>query len=134
MSNYKVRPRDLIDLVNQIKSGALILSPHFQRKLVWREVHKIDFIQTILLQYPFPEIFISRGQIDLETQKSVSCVVDGQQRMNTIKEFLADNIVVNGKKYSEFPEDTRTTFLKTEIAVIDLDLHETDEKIIEIAR
>ncbi|MBS1131976.1 MAG: hypothetical protein H6R16_2978, partial [Proteobacteria bacterium] len=41
MTKYKVRSRDLVDLVNDITNGALILSPFFQRKLVWRLAHKV---------------------------------------------------------------------------------------------
>lgn len=51
MSQYKVRSRDLVDLVNDINGDALILSPFFQRKLVWRRAHQVDFIKTILLGY-----------------------------------------------------------------------------------
>ena len=57
MTKYQVRSRELIDLVNEIRSKRLIMSPYFQRNLVWRLVHKVDFIKTILLGYPFPQIF-----------------------------------------------------------------------------
>ena len=43
MTKYHVRSRELIDLVNEIKSKRLIMSPYFQRNLVWRQIHKVDF-------------------------------------------------------------------------------------------
>jgi Protein of unknown function DUF262 len=132
MHNYKVRPRDLMDLVDLLKSGSLITSPYFQRNLVWRENHKVDFIKTILLNFPFPEIFISRGHLDLENQKSISCVVDGQQRLNTILEFLNGDISVDGKYFNDLHANEKQDFLKYEIAVIDLDLDQNDPKITEI--
>ena len=108
-------------MINEIKDRKLILTPFFQRKLVWRIAHKVDFIKTILLGYPFPEIFISRGNIDLATMQSTSALVDGQQRMNTIKEFLDDKVVVDGGRYSELTPAQKETFLKYEIAIIDLE-------------
>ena len=47
MIRYQVRSKELIDLVNEIKSKRLIMSPYFQRNLVWRVIHKVDFIKTI---------------------------------------------------------------------------------------
>jgi len=132
MTKYKVRSRDLVDLVNDITNGALILSPFFQRKLVWRLAHKVDFIKTILMGYPFPEIFISRGTLDVETRRSVSCIVDGQQRMNSIREFVNNEFDVDGKFYSDLTKTEKEDFLKYEVAIIDLDLGQDDPKIIEI--
>ncbi len=132
MSNYKVRSRDLVDIVNDINSGSIVLSPFFQRKLVWRLAHKVDFIETILKGFPFPEIFISRGTLDVDTMKSTSCVVDGQQRMSTIREFLKDGFDVEGKRFSGLDKIEKEAFLKYEVAIIDLDLNQDDPSIIEI--
>ncbi len=132
MIEYKVRSRYLVDLINEIKDGKLILAPYFQRKLVWRLAHKVDFIKTILLGYPFPEIFISRGDIDLDSMSSTSFLVDGQQRMNSIKEFLADSFQVDGQSYSDLSATAKEAFLKYEIAIIDLNLRQEDEQIIEV--
>jgi hypothetical protein len=132
MSKYKVRSRDLVDMASDIKAGTIILSPHFQRKLVWRLAHKVDFIKTILLGFPFPEIFLSRGTLDVNTMKSTSCIVDGQQRMSTIVEYLSDKFEVEDRKYSDLTQIEKEEFLKFEIAIIDLDLPQSDPKIKEI--
>lgn len=132
MIRYNVRSRYLVDLINEVKESKLILAPYFQRKLVWRIGHKVDFIKTILLGYPFPEVFISRGKIDLQTMQSTSALVDGQQRLTTIREFLADGFAVDGKKYSEMSPAEQERILKYEIAIIDLDLQQDDPQIKEI--
>lgn len=121
-----------MDLVNEIKSGALISSPYFQRNLIWRMGHKQDFIKTILLGYPFPEIFLSRGTIDVDSMISTSCIVDGQQRMSTIVEFIDNQFVVDGRLYKDLGQSEKESFLKYDIAFIDLDLPLTDPEIIEI--
>jgi len=121
-----------VDIVNDINSESLILTPFFQRKLVWRLTHKIDFIKTLLLGFPFPEIFISRGTLDVETMKSTSCIVDGQQRMNAIREFIDGEYEVDGKLYVDLSPAEKEQFLKYEIAIIDLDLPHDHSDIIEI--
>ncbi len=132
MIKYNVRSKCLVDIVNEINSGTLILSPYFQRKLVWRLAHKIDFIKTILLSYPFPEIFIARGSIDVDKMTSTSCIVDGQQRMNSIREFIEGKFEVDEQSYSDLSKTEKERFLKYEIAIIDLDLSVDDPQIIEI--
>src|SRR5689334_530119 len=112
MITYHVRSRFLIDIINDIEAKKIILSPHFQRKLVWRLAHKIDFIKTILLGFPFPEIFISRGTIDVEQMTSTSFVVDGQQRLTSIKQFIANEFPVDGKLFSEMTVEEKGSFLK----------------------
>jgi hypothetical protein len=49
MIKYSVRSRQLIDIIGDIKRNKVILAPYFQRNLVWRLIHKQDFIKTILL-------------------------------------------------------------------------------------
>lgn len=77
-----------LDLVNDIKNGKLIPDAYFQRNLVWRDIHNKDFIKTILLGYPFPQIFISKGKVNVANMTTTSCIVDGQQRTNAITQFI----------------------------------------------
>ncbi len=132
MIKYQVRSKELIDLVNEIKFKRLILSPYFQRNLVWRQLHKDDFIKTILMGYPFPQIFIARGSIDLENMSTTSCIVDGQQRSNAIVEFVNDKFAVDGKRFSELDATARESFLKYQVPIIDLDISNDDPQIKEI--
>nr|WP_315253305.1 DUF262 domain-containing protein [uncultured Flavobacterium sp.] len=132
MTKYQVRSRELIDLVNEIKNRRLIMSPYFQRNLVWRQIHKVDFIKTILLGYPFPQIFIARGSINLDTMSTTSCIVDGQQRMNSIHEYLKDSFKVDNRLFSELDPVEKETFLKYQVPIIDLDINNDDPQIIEI--
>jgi hypothetical protein len=132
MIEYRVRSVSLLNLVNDVQRGRLIPDAYFQRNLVWREVHKRDFIKTILLGYPFPQIFISKGKVNVETMSTVSCIVDGQQRTNAILTFINGEFDVDGKKYNDLTETQKAEFLKYEIAIIELDLENDDPKVQEI--
>lgn len=132
MIRYQVRSKELIDIVNEIKSKRLIISPYFQRNLVWRDLHKVDFIKTILMGLPFPQIFIAKGSIDLETMTTTSCIVDGQQRMSTIVEYVSNKFSVDGKLFNELEPEVREEILKYQIPIIDLDINNESPEIKEI--
>lgn len=132
MIDYRVRSISLLNLVNDVKKGRLIPDAYFQRNLVWRDIHNKDFIKTILLGYPFPQIFISKGKIDVSTMSTVSCIVDGQQRTNAILKYLDNEFEVEGKYFQELTDIEKSDFLKYEIAVIELDLENNDPKVQEI--
>jgi hypothetical protein len=132
MIEYRVRSVSLLNLVNDIRNGRLIPDAYFQRNLVWRDVHKRDFIETILKGYPFPQIFISKGKVDVESMSTVSCIVDGQQRCNALTGFIDGHLEVDGKTYATLSESQKSEFLKYEIAVIELELENDDPKVQEI--
>ena len=132
MIDYRVRSVSLLNLVNDVRKEILIPDAYFQRNLVWREIHNKDFIKTILLGYPFPQIFISKGKVDVAKMSTVSCIVDGQQRTNAILKFIENKYDVDGKFYRDLTQDEQSDFLKYEVAVIELDLENDDPKVQEI--
>ena len=70
------------------KRNLLDLNPPYQRRSVWNQEYKDYFIDTILLEYPTPAIFL----FDEISENGVTeyKVVDGKQRLTTIFEFLDD--------------------------------------------
>ncbi|MBU7581601.1 MAG: DUF262 domain-containing protein [Nostoc sp. TH1S01] len=115
--------KKLLDLFNMMKTGALILTPSFQRKLVWNDTHKEDFIETILFALPFPEIYLADGGINLETQTSETLVVDGQQRLSTIYQYITSSPDFNLKRVQKFADLTpeqKTNFYDYNVVIRDL--------------
>ncbi|MNU68211.1 hypothetical protein D3C71_575720 [compost metagenome] len=129
---YRVSSREIIELVSAMRSKRLTRSPFFQRNLVWRETHKREFIETILSGLPFPQIFLARGKINVEAMEAYSCVVDGQQRLTAIEEFIEGKFSAAGKFYSDMTADEKEDFLKYKVAIIDFDLGENDPKLKDI--
>jgi Protein of unknown function DUF262 len=68
------------------KSGLLELRPPFQRKPVWTNKQRCALIESILLDIPVPEIYVQVIQ-DAEGSEEYG-VVDGQQRLRTILQFI----------------------------------------------
>lgn len=113
----------LLDIYNMMKDGSLILRPRFQRKLVWNNKHKENFIETILMKLPFPEIYLADDEIDLESQKSTRLVVDGQQRLSTIRQYITGSKEFDIKrieKFSKLNADQQKSFYNYKITVRDL--------------
>lgn len=88
ISSIQSNSYKIVELYNKIEAGSLITGPIFQRNLVWKKQHKYAFIQTILLNYPFPEVYIASQQLDVDSLKAIEIVVDGQQRLTTIVEYV----------------------------------------------
>ena len=91
-----------IDFLEWHQSGSLIITPKFQRRSVWSRPAKSYLIDTLLLNLPVPPIYLRVMQSKDKT-KVIREVIDGQQRITAILEFiegkysLANNIEANCK-------------------------------------
>lgn len=131
-SNRKVR-----ELIQGLTKETLIPKPDFQRRLVWSKEDKIRFIETVLLDLPFPEIYIANDQVNTTTGEGTEILVDGQQRTVTLKDYFDGTAPFDeGKlvtRYSDLKEQTQREFLNYEVAVRHLGDASKDQ-IIEIFR
>ena len=120
---YKLNSEDIGNLESMMKKGELIYAPYYQRNFVWDMKDQIEFIETILLGYPCPEIFIAEGKRDLEKNIKYIHVIDGQQRLTTIKRFINNEFSVKEKFYKELSDEEKTKFLDYEIGTVTLKLN-----------
>src|SRR3954470_2975178 len=74
------------------KRDLLELDPPYQRRSVWSQSYKDYFIDTILLEYPAPAVFLFED-IDEDGIAQYS-VVDGKQRLSTVFAFLGNEFPV----------------------------------------
>ncbi len=101
-----------IDFQQWAEVGGLEISPKVQRRNVWTNAARSYLIDTLLLGLPVPPIYIRVVQ-DPQRTKLVREVVDGQQRISAILDFiagkfsLAKNIEtdVSGKRFSQLTEE-----------------------------
>lgn len=112
----------IIEIFNKIRSGQLLVNSDYQRKLVWKKQHKFDFIDTILCNYPFPEVYLAPGTLDQEKLILVDEIVDGQQRLTTIRDYINGVDVfclpkIPIKRFSELDVAERSSFLNYEISI-----------------
>lgn len=74
------------------KRRLLNLDPPYQRRSVWNQAFKDYFVDTVLLNYPSPAIFLYEEITD--DGRSNYHVVDGKQRLTTLFEFVTDKFPV----------------------------------------
>lgn len=75
------------DFLQWRETGILELTPKFQRRGVWKPSARSYFIDTLLRQMPVPPIYIRVVQAD-DHKKSVRQVIDGQQRISCVLDYL----------------------------------------------
>lgn len=106
------------------KRELLDLDPPYQRRSVWSPSYKAYFIDTILLDYPAPPVFLYED-IDEESVGKYS-VVDGKQRLSTIFQFLAGEFPVSdsasitrfrGLPFVDLPSETKREFFSYQFAI-----------------
>lgn len=116
--------RRLRVLLTAIGNGTLIPQPEFQRRLVWINKDKIEFIKTVLEGYPFPEIYIAAGKVDTKTGEGAEMLVDGQQRITTLFQYFKGSadlrLTHDLPKYESLCEEQQVKFLEYKVVVRDL--------------
>lgn len=122
------------ELLRDIDLGILVPKPPFQRRLVWTNIDKERFLETILLGLPFPEIFIASGAVDTETLMQKNLLVDGQQRISTLSEYVRgskDLILKSIPRFADLDKDKKSAFLSYGVVVRDLgQINEENVKVI----
>lgn len=128
----KSRPKSIGEILEMLSNDKLLLKPFFQRKLVWRKEHKIEFIKTILYNYPFPEVYFSDATNESKQLGKTKWVIDGQQRINAIQEYYNEEGDFKTKvaipKYSELSPKEQKLFLDYEVSIRELG-EMTDEMV-----
>jgi hypothetical protein len=74
------------DLLNAYDRGELNISPWYQRRAVWTNAHKSYLVNSVFETMPVPSIYI-RHTLDIEKEKTIKEVVDGQQRVRSIIDY-----------------------------------------------
>lgn len=104
--------------------GLLNLDPPYQRRSVWNQAFKDYFIDTILLQYPAPSIFLFE-EISPDGRARYH-VVDGKQRLTTIFSFIANEFPVSevaersqlrGQFFKSLEDNTKREFWTYQFSV-----------------
>jgi hypothetical protein len=119
----------------EYKKNELVLSPKYQRNAIWSIGQKCFLIDSIISGCPIPQVYINIKTEGLaRDRKTIYEVVDGQQRLRAILEFLNDEWALVkaaakvypvselykkhvGKKYSELPETVQNTIWDYQISV-----------------
>ncbi len=92
----------LQSISDMVDSGAIDISPKYQRRERWNDNKESELIESFLLNIPVPPIYLA------EDEYGVYSVIDGKQRINSINKFLRGKLAL--KNLEEFKELEGFTF------------------------
>jgi len=108
-------------LLTGIKYNEIDLAPEFQRHAgIWDQGRKSRLIESILLRIPLPVFYVAT---DVQERWSV---VDGLQRMTTIRDFVKNEFRLRGleymvgfdrKRFSDLPRNMQRRIEETELVI-----------------
>ena len=114
----------IAELVDWYRRAELVPNREYQRGAgLWPPSAKSYFIDTILKEFPFPKIYFHE-RLDMKTKRPRREIVDGQQRMSTIAEFV-DNMfalgsnaeAAKGLRFDQLSEDQQLAFYSYTVSV-----------------
>lgn len=119
---------DIQTIYTRIKGGDLDLQPNFQRGEVWTTTKKRRLIDSILREWHVPPIHVVVGAQGRQE------VLDGQQRLTAIRDFIEGQLTVDGSAepfdaeifsladlfYDDLPTDIKRRFDQFTIRVFRL--------------
>ena len=122
MKTFDARSYSVSDFLEWKAGNLLDLSPRFQRRNVWTRAAKSFLMDTILRGKPIPKVLLMQ---DLVGRKNLRTVVDGQQRIRAIIEFVEGGFTVMrthnaeyaGKLFENLDQDAQANVLQYEIGV-----------------
>lgn len=116
------RPMTIDLLRSRIEYGDLDLAPGFQRKGgIWKDEAQSRLIESMLIRIPLPAFYMDA------TNDDKWLVVDGLQRLTTIKRFIVDKSLrlrgleflthFEGKSFNELPRNYQRRIAETQVTV-----------------
>src|SRR4051794_15439786 len=126
---------DIETIVGRIRDESLDLQPDFQRGSVWSKSKQRLLIDSILRSWYVPPIHVVRTESDEQV------VLDGQQRLRSIIDFVNGDLRVDGHadpaspdiealdglRYEELPENIRRRFDRFTLRLFEVIDYEPEE-------
>lgn len=138
MIRFESRHYSINDFREWDERRELQLTPKFQRRSVWSDKARSYLMDTVIRGYPISKIFM-RHDINPDTKKSLREIVDGQQRIRTILNYLQDGFKISkihneeygGNYYSQLSSRIQRDILQYEVSV-DVLLGAEDPDVLDI--
>jgi 5-methylcytosine-specific restriction endonuclease McrA len=143
--------KKLSDLCQAYRDKDLRVNPEYQRGLQWGTTQKQGLIDSLLRGYEIPIFYVhTEKKINSfnKTEQQTSWIVDGQQRLSTIVQFVGNEFALpdpskakpgtsiipvsneqpswTGKKFQTLSEEDRQRFLNRILRVIDLEAEKNE--------
>lgn len=85
------------EIYRKIKKEELVLSPGYQRNEIWNIHKKTAFIESLFMEILVPPVYVVEVPSEKALDENFYEVVDGKQRLSTIRDFLENKFVLSEK-------------------------------------
>lgn len=86
-----IQPQTVKWLSDLNNNGLLVVDNSFQRNYVWTKKNQIQLIESILMGYPIPEIYLWNTGTDEHSGDTKYSIIDGQQRTGAIFQYITNS-------------------------------------------
>lgn len=124
VNNYGLYHRPLADGERYL--GQFIV-PAFQRPLVWTLKQKQRLIESIYIGMPIGSLVWNTCQFPKDDRTTDGWLLDGQQRMSAIIEFVQDEFTVCGNFWSKLLNIEQSHFLRIGIPIIQTNVADPEQ-------
>jgi Protein of unknown function DUF262 len=101
--NYNSTEHPLSWFRERYRDNTLKIKPPYQRKPVWAARQKCYLVESILMGLPVPEIYIQ--QTTSPEGETTYAIVDGQQRIRTVLQFIGSETDPDVQEFNKFVLD-----------------------------
>jgi hypothetical protein len=95
-------PFSIFEYLRQLEKEKINIQPDFQRNQIWSDFQKSQFIESIILNFPLPPIYLN------QTKDAKYIVIDGLQRTTALADFYKGKYSLTGIK--AFPKYNGSVF------------------------
>jgi hypothetical protein len=114
----------IAEIVDWFRKKVLVVNSEYQRGgRLWPPAARSYFIDTILKDFPFPKVYFHE-RVEKETKTPRREIVDGQQRIGTIVDFVDGKFALGknarefqGLRFSQLSEDQQDFFYSYTVSV-----------------
>lgn len=119
-------PMPVNDYCDAMDKKNIIVNNEYQRSpKIWKGEARSFFIESIILGFPIPKIFLN-SKLTLKTRQTVKEIVDGQQRSMALFDFYSNKLRLSknietpelrGKNYNALPDEFKEAFLSYSLPI-----------------
>lgn len=104
IDSIDIQPQTIKWLSDLHNNGLLVVDDSFQRNYVWTKKNQVQLIESILMGYPIPEIYLWNTGTDENSGDTCYSIVDGQQRTGAIFQYIANSFKLTESALNEANE------------------------------
>jgi uncharacterized protein with ParB-like and HNH nuclease domain len=104
IESIDIQPQTIKWLSDLNNSGLLVVDNSFQRNYVWTKKNQVQLVESILMGYPIPEIYLWNTGTDENSGDTCYSIVDGQQRTGAIFQYIANSFKLTDSALNESNE------------------------------